>query len=369
MTEGVGLEFAVRVLDSLLAGVGDWVLVGVAFAFLRIRSARTRKLFYAAAILHALLAFLFHASPFRLLEVSILYDETAAWLLPADRAGFWALALWVVAVLAIGVRRARALLAAERLLAGLAATGGAASRRVREEVAALARRAGIRTPHVLALQGTGSSAFVAGWRRPFIVLPDTLDSTLTRDELRAVLAHEIAHIRGRDLWVNRLLEVVRTLLVFHPLVHHFAARYRQEVEKQRDRDACRAGAGSPAIASALGKLVEAMAPYAAVARAGTTFLTPSPRRVIERLRHLGGIERRTRPSGVACRALLFALVLPWQPHLDAYSFRVREHAQAGGPEGSTTIAVGIVGGSNPLSRAILHVAFEDGKDRRCSLEK
>ena len=53
---------------------------------------------------------------------------------------------------------------------------------------------------------TASEPGAWGIVRPTILMPEALESTLTRDELRSLLAHELAHLLRRDplwLWVGR----------------------------------------------------------------------------------------------------------------------------------------------------------------------
>ncbi len=79
-------------------------------------------------------------------------------------------------------------------------------------------------------QSAGGSPFLAGIARPTIVVPQTL----SKAHLEAVLAHELAHLRRRDLAWNALLWLLQTALWFHPLT--FAARrfHALEVESACD---------------------------------------------------------------------------------------------------------------------------------------
>ncbi len=63
------------------------------------------------------------------------------------------------------------------------------------------------------LQSESGSPFLTGIFRPTIVLPLSLDE----NHLEAVLAHELAHQRRRDLAWNALLWALQSLLWFHPL--------------------------------------------------------------------------------------------------------------------------------------------------------
>jgi bla regulator protein BlaR1 len=64
-----------------------------------------------------------------------------------------------------------------------------------------------------------------------IVLPSAMFSSFNRDEIRLILAHELAHIKRRDLAWNAVGAPVHVLLYFHPLVWlaHRCARQEQEM--------------------------------------------------------------------------------------------------------------------------------------------
>jgi len=67
--------------------------------------------------------------------------------------------------------------------------------------------------------------------RPRVFLPSALFERLDGAAQKAVLAHEVAHVRRKDHWV-RLLEVaITTLFWWHPVVW-WAARQLQELEDQ-----------------------------------------------------------------------------------------------------------------------------------------
>ena len=51
-----------------------------------------------------------------------------------------------------------------------------------------------------------------GWIQPMILLPVTALSGLPADQLEAILAHELAHIRRYDYLFNLVQSVVETLL-------------------------------------------------------------------------------------------------------------------------------------------------------------
>jgi beta-lactamase regulating signal transducer with metallopeptidase domain/HEAT repeat protein len=75
--------------------------------------------------------------------------------------------------------------------------------------------------------------FVAGILRPSIVLPAAA-AEWTQDRRRAVLLHELAHVRRSDLALNLIVRIVCALYWFHPLVHVAARRLRAESERACD---------------------------------------------------------------------------------------------------------------------------------------
>src|SRR5215510_4456608 len=71
---------------------------------------------------------------------------------------------------------------------------------------------------------------VIGWLRPVILLPASALTGLTPQQLEAIIAHELAHIRRHDYLINLLQAVVETLLFYHPAVWWVSRRIRQERE-------------------------------------------------------------------------------------------------------------------------------------------
>jgi len=63
-----------------------------------------------------------------------------------------------------------------------------------------------------------SSPAVVGLVRTTIALPDGIDRLLSRDELDAVLAHEMRHAKRRDNLIRLVYELSVCALWFHPMV-------------------------------------------------------------------------------------------------------------------------------------------------------
>lgn len=100
------------------------------------------------------------------------------------------------------------------------------------------------TRRVTLCQSDGlSSAATIGWLRPLVLLPSDWQSW-SREELRTVLAHEVAHIAHRDFPCWLLAQVGLLLHFYHPLVHWLAGRLRLEQELAADADAARHSGGA-----------------------------------------------------------------------------------------------------------------------------
>jgi beta-lactamase regulating signal transducer with metallopeptidase domain len=69
-----------------------------------------------------------------------------------------------------------------------------------------------------------------GVLRPTLLLPEGMCSTFDRDELRHVALHELAHLRRHDVAVNWLVNAVRAMHWFNPLVWLAVARIQEERE-------------------------------------------------------------------------------------------------------------------------------------------
>ncbi len=71
---------------------------------------------------------------------------------------------------------------------------------------------------------------VVGWLRPVILLPASALTGLSPDQLEAILAHELAHVRRYDYLVNIVQTIVEILGFYHPAVWWVSRRIRVERE-------------------------------------------------------------------------------------------------------------------------------------------
>jgi beta-lactamase regulating signal transducer with metallopeptidase domain len=147
---------------------------------------------------------------------------------------------WLVVLYAMGVGGMLV-----RLVLGVAAVERTARRAtVLHDGAAVAALAGIvrkwklRAMPTLAAAQRIATPMVVGLIRPLIVLPTSALSGLSVAELELILAHELAHIVRRDLWVNLLQRLVEAILFFNPAMWYLSRRIGELREYCCDELAC-----------------------------------------------------------------------------------------------------------------------------------
>ena len=146
-----------------------------------------------------------------------------SWLVRVEN---WALPIWALGVLLLSLR----LVWGARQVHGLRRRMEPAAEAVLAAVARLSVRMGIRQSVAVGVSPGAESPAVVGWIRPVILLPSASLLGLTPEQLEAVLAHELAHIRRFDYAVNLAQTVIETLLFYHPAVWWVSARMRHERE-------------------------------------------------------------------------------------------------------------------------------------------
>jgi beta-lactamase regulating signal transducer with metallopeptidase domain len=97
-------------------------------------------------------------------------------------------------------------------------------------LARLSRRLHIARPIRLVRSALVDVPTVIGFLRPVVLLPASALAGLAPQQLEAILAHELAHIRRHDYVVNLLQTLVETLLFYHPAVWWLSRRIRIERE-------------------------------------------------------------------------------------------------------------------------------------------
>ena len=86
-----------------------------------------------------------------------------------------------------------------------------------ETVAELSKKAGIHTPEVAIFPASQSNAFATGWNKndALVAVSEGLLHRFNKEEIRAVLGHEIGHVANGDMVTLALIQgVVNTFVIF-----------------------------------------------------------------------------------------------------------------------------------------------------------
>jgi len=135
--------------------------------------------------------------------------------------------VWTIGVLAMSIRLLGGWMVTRRL-ATRAAT--AVPPAIDAAARAIATRLRIRRAVSILESRLVAVPTLIGWVKPIVLLPAAALAGLSPDQLRAILAHELAHVRRHDYLVNLLQSLVETLLFYHPAIWWVSARIRAERE-------------------------------------------------------------------------------------------------------------------------------------------
>jgi Zn-dependent protease with chaperone function len=163
-----------------------------------------------------------------------------------------------------------------------------------------AQRLGLReSPELCVLRGWGQAA-VHGGCRARVLLPASWVQGLGEEELRAVLRHELAHVRRKDVLWSTLGYAVAALHWFHPLGWLALRRLRAEAELLCD-DAALTGHGE----------AERLQYGRVLIRMMETFASPPPRAVAAFARHRNDIQHRILMIAQPNRAQRWSRAAAW----------------------------------------------------------
>jgi bla regulator protein BlaR1 len=190
---------------------------------------------------------------------------------------------------------------------------------IRSQLDELRREMSIAVDVEVYLSAHAHVPMLIGWRRPVIVLPAGSIGKLDVDQVRAVLAHELAHVQRGDYMMNLLQVVADAIIAYHPAARWLSRRVRIEREYCCDDVAIAITGDASAYATALADLEDTRSHCRlAVAAASGTLL--------DRIQRLVGVPRSTLTVTrglIACTAaiVLAAAILamainvppPWLP--------------------------------------------------------
>jgi BlaR1 peptidase M56 len=117
---------------------------------------------------------------------------------------------------------------------------------------------GLRTVDVYQGPSPCSVPFSGGVLRPYVCIPSQVASKLSNSERRAVIEHELAHIRAFDVVLLSCIGVLTDIVWFVPGIRAMARRVAGACELCADDGATNRGVDRLCLASALVRVAEAL---------------------------------------------------------------------------------------------------------------
>ena len=183
------------------------------------------------------------------------------------------------------------------------------SERVRLRLKHLAERMGVKRAVGIMESAMVQVPTVVGWLKPLILLPASALTGLSGEQIEAILAHELAHIKRCDYLVNICQTVVEILGFYHPAVWWVSHEIRAERENCCDDIAVSICNDRVCYAKALTTMEEIRAgqPALAIAASGGSLFS--------RIRRLLGKDGKNETKAswlpsVITILLIMALIIP-----------------------------------------------------------
>jgi beta-lactamase regulating signal transducer with metallopeptidase domain/protocatechuate 3,4-dioxygenase beta subunit len=223
----------------------------------------------------------------------------------------WLFALWLLGVSWQGAAVIRSWSRARQLRAASTKLDDPELERYVRE---LCRQQCLRPPRLAVGEGA-DGPLLLGLGRPTVLLPRALVEGCRPGELRLMLAHEVAHLKRRDLTWSWLPLLGQWIFFFHPLVWLAQREWRLEQEMAADAMALQM---APSTSAAYGQMLVKVvtADGSARTRLAAVGIAES-RETLERrmlaMAHLAPIARRWLVlAGIAIGVLALVVLVPWR---------------------------------------------------------
>ncbi len=138
----------------------------------------------------------------------------------------WIVLVWISGVAVLTVR----FFGGWVRLMGTVRAGIPADDAWQHRLSAMAEHMGIHRPVKLMTSMSIAGPILIGWLKPVVFVPVSALTGMNSEQISAVLAHELAHVRRCDFLVNLLQSILEVFLFYHPAVWWVSRRVRIERE-------------------------------------------------------------------------------------------------------------------------------------------
>jgi beta-lactamase regulating signal transducer with metallopeptidase domain len=139
----------------------------------------------------------------------------------------WLVRVWLAGVVLLSLRSAGGLILAQRLKYWRTTP---AAESIQRTASRLRARLDLRRAVRVFESAVAQVPSAIGCLKPVVLLPVSALTALTPEQIELLLAHELAHIRRHDYFINLLQTGVETVLFYHPAVWWISSRIRAERE-------------------------------------------------------------------------------------------------------------------------------------------
>jgi beta-lactamase regulating signal transducer with metallopeptidase domain len=167
-----------------------------------------------------------------------------------------AAAVWVFGVLGMMFRLARIVVALRKLEPCRTLADDTMLSQVRDVILDLSRRMNLRWPVSLVVSDKVSGPGIVGTFWPTLLMPPAMLTGVPVEQLRIVIAHELAHAKRFDFLVNLIQLLVESFLFFNPAVWWLSRQIRIEREACCDAAAVAATGSAVPVARTLLDIVD-----------------------------------------------------------------------------------------------------------------
>ncbi len=210
-------------------------------------------------------------------------------------------AAWVLGCLSLALRLLVGHLRVRRMIAGNQPVAGEAALRTLQVLLA---QAGVSGEVCLRASASVGAPVLYGLRRPTILLPEGWVESLSPEDLRALLAHEVAHIKRRDFLAHFVQRLVEIPLFFHPATWLASRRITLAREELADAWALRNGADAGSYARSLAAAADRAQTRLSVVSVGVAEGRSTLLRRVEAIMKGGTLNRLSRPLVVGLVAIV-----------------------------------------------------------------
>lgn len=163
----------------------------------------------------------------------------------------WLVVIWLICSFVLSIRLIGGCIVAARMRSLRVSAPPA---EWQDALGSLITRTRLSFPVRLLVSGFVQTPAVVGWLKPAILVPAAAITGLAPEDIEALLAHELAHIRRHDYLVNVLQRAAETLLFYHPAVWWLSRQIDDEREACCDDIAVALTGDTLAYVSALASL-------------------------------------------------------------------------------------------------------------------